>query len=76
MPSGSYIQSAVLCPFFITDTEVRFGISCEGITDRNRLCLKFYNNKDKIDYMKMYCTKNYYSCCLYKTINNKYDLLN
>lgn len=73
MPSGSYIQADVLCPFYMTDTCRPVSIKCEGISDNNNLTLTFRLKDDKISYMREFCTSCYKNCYLYKIIYDKYD---
>ncbi len=44
MPSGSFRQVEVMCPFYKYDDGMR-RITCEGIIDNSSLVLIFHNKK-------------------------------
>lgn len=73
MPSGSYLQVNVLCPFYALDVNRPSYIQCEGIDDTNMLALKFRNKTNKNEYMKKYCMSQHYErCLLYQAAYEKY----
>ena len=73
MPSGSYLQVNVLCPFYALDVNRPSYIQCEGVEETNILALKFRNKADKNEYMKKYCmTQHYERCLLYQAAYAKY----
>lgn len=63
MPSGSYKQSDVRCPFYRCDTNRPSVIQCEGVEENNKISLFFKNIADKKDYMGRFCMKYEYDRC-------------
>ena len=73
MPSGSYIQADVLCPFYITDKARPPVIKCEGIQPDLTISLMFVYKNTKLDFMNTYCCKEYEKCPLFDIIYKKYE---
>ena len=73
MPSGSFIQAEVKCPFYFTDSNKPSVIRCEGISEDTKLILNFRLKEDKIKYMQKFCSDGYRNCYLYKLAYLKYD---
>ena len=72
MPSGSYKQVYVQCPFYKYDDGKR-RITCEGITDACSLTLCF---KTRLDYeiqMKTFCCDRYAICEVCRMLIKKYE---
>lgn len=72
MPSGSFKQSDVICPFYKYDDGKR-KITCEGITERSSVTLMF---RDKTDYEKqisVFCCAKYRNCEIYGALITKYE---
>lgn len=73
MPSGSYLQVNVLCPFYALDVNRPSYIQCEGVEPTNTLAIKFKNKSDKNEYMKKYCmTHHYERCRVFKAVYEQY----
>lgn len=73
MPSGSYRQVYVRCPFYKFDDGKR-RITCEGIIDDSSLALIYGKKADYELQIDQYCCKNYIMCEIYRLLmDNKYD---
>ena len=72
VPSGSYKQIEVRCPFYKFDDGKR-RITCEGIIDDSSLALIYHNKRDYGVQMDNYCCKHYIMCEIYRMLMNKYD---
>ena len=73
MPSGSYKQVAVLCPFFRTDDGKQV-IVCEGFGDSRSLTQTYRYKKQYETQMKVFCCEHYRNCEVYQLLmESKYD---
>ena len=72
MPSGSYKQIEVKCPFYKYDDGKR-RITCEGIIDDSSLALIYHNKHDYATQMDMFCCEHYQKCEVYRMLMDKYD---
>ena len=72
MPSGSYKQSDVRCPFYRCDTNRPTAIQCEGVEDSNKISLQFGNLADKKEYMDRFCIKGYEYCRVFRAVYEQY----
>lgn len=72
MPSGSYKQSDVQCPFYRSDTNRPTAIQCEGVEDSNKISLLFRNLADKKEYMDRFCIKGYEYCRVFRAVYEQY----
>lgn len=72
MPSGSYKQAYVQCPFYKFD-DGRRRITCEGIIDGSSLALIYHNRQDYEIQIDVYCCKHYKKCEVYRLLIEKYD---
>ena len=72
MPSGSYKQIEVQCPFYKYDDGKR-RITCEGIIDDSSLALIYHNKHDYALQMDVFCCCNYQKCEIYRMLMDKYD---
>lgn len=73
MPSGSYKQSVVKCPFYISDITQPPNLFCEGIEKDNTIALRFRKNENKNHYMDTFCIADYSRCKIFKLVNEKYE---
>lgn len=71
MPSGSYRQVYVKCPFYKYD-DGRRRITCEGVIDDSSLALIFRNRKDYETQMTVFCCSHYQKCEVYRLLSQKY----
>lgn len=72
MPSGSYIQADVLCPFYKYD-DGRQKITCEGITGANAVTI-FFSNKAKLhSHLTRCCCASYETCPMHDVLMAKYE---
>ena len=73
MPSGSYNQVYVQCPFYKED-DGKLSITCEGFGDARYLKQRFYNKAQYEKQMSVFCCGNYRRCEVYRLIMaTKYD---
>ena len=72
MPSGSYKQIDVKCPFYKFDDGKR-RITCEGIIDDSSLALIFHNKHDYEMQFDTFCCELYKKCEIYRLLMDKYD---
>lgn len=72
MPSGSYRQVYVKCPFYLYDDGAR-RICCEGIAPETTVATMFHHRSQMQQHMRIFC-ENAYACCeLYRAVMTKYD---
>ena len=71
MPSGTYKQVYVLCPFFKYDDTQR--ITCEGIIPHSSIRTIFHSPAAYNKHMAEFCCKNYQNCEIAKLVDEKYD---
>ena len=72
MPSGSYRQVHVRCPFYKFDDGKR-RITCEGIIDDSSLALIYHNKCEFETQMQAFCCDRYNNCEIYRMLINKYE---
>ena len=72
MPSGSYKQIEVKCPFYKYDDGKR-RITCEGIIDDSSLALIYHNKRDYAVQIDTFCCEHYQKCEIYRMLMDKYD---
>ena len=72
MPSGSYKQIEVKCPFYKYDDGKR-RITCEGIIDDSSLALIYHNKHDYAVQIDTFCCEHYQKCEIYRMLMDKYD---
>lgn len=72
MPSGSYIQVFVRCPFYKYD-DGKKRITCEGLTDDSSLALIYHNKTDYEKQISIFCCRHYTKCELYRMLMEKYE---
>ena len=72
MPSGSYMQVYVRCPFYKFDDGNR-RITCEGIIEDSSLALIYHKKADYETQIRTFCCQHYARCEVYCLLMNKYD---
>lgn len=72
MPSGSYKQVKVQCPFYQHD-DGKMRITCEGITDDSSLTLMYRHKSDYEIQITEFCSKHYHKCEIYRLLMEKYE---
>ena len=72
MPSGSFKQADVQCPFYKFDDGKR-RITCEGIIDDSSLALIYHNKQDYETQINVFCCQHYINCEVYAVLIKKYD---
>lgn len=72
MPSGSFRQVDVLCPFYKYD-DGRRRIICEGIIDNSCLALIYHGRTDYEKQMEVFCCKHYHRCEIYNMLMKKWE---
>lgn len=72
MPSGSYRQVYVQCPFYTEDDGKR-RLTCEGIVDKSNIIWRFRTNAGFDQQLEQFCCKDYVKCQLYQVLWDKYD---
>lgn len=73
MPSGSYYQVYVQCPFYKED-DGKSSIVCEGFGDARYLKQMYFNKAQYTRQMMVFCCENYKRCEVYRVImETKYD---
>ena len=70
MPSGSYWQAYVKCPFYKYDDGKR-RITCEGLVDDSSIALIYQKRADFEQQIDVFCCEHYKKCEIYRAI---YDL--
>lgn len=71
MPSGSYRQVDVLCPFYKYD-DGKQRITCEGLIDGSSLALIYHNRRDYETQLNTFCCKHFQKCEVYRLLIEKY----
>lgn len=64
--SGSYIQSAIQCPFY--REEKGDLIRCESIVDAGWLDLHYRKQSEKLTQLRVFCSGRYTNCEIYQAI--------
>lgn len=72
MPSGSYKQIEVQCPFYKYDDGKR-RITCEGLVDDSSLALIYQRKSDYEAQINVFCCKHYEKCEVYRMLMEKYE---
>lgn len=72
MPSGSYMQVFVRCPFYKFDDGKR-RITCEGVIEDSSLALIFHNKEDYDTQITVFCCEHYKNCEVYGLLMEKYE---
>lgn len=72
MPSGSYMQVFVRCPFYHFDDGKR-RITCEGIVEDSSMALIFHSKEDYEKQITVFCCKKYENCEVYRMLMDKYQ---
>ena len=72
MPSGSYKQVYVRCPFYRSDDGQRH-ITCEGPTEESSLTLNFPRKSEFETQITVFCSEHYQSCEIYRMLMDKYQ---
>lgn len=71
MPSGTYKQVYVKCPFYLYDENMK--ITCEGVITGSSLRTIFHSPVEYSDYMKEYCSFRYNDCPIARLLDEQYD---
>lgn len=72
MPSGSYKQIDVRCPFYMYD-DGKSRITCEGLVDRSSLALVYHKKADFDTQLDVFCCEHYTKCEVFRMLITKYD---
>lgn len=72
MPSGSYRQADVLCPFYASDNG-KTSIACEGILPKTTMITRFRRPKKYEFHIENACSGDYEGCVIYKILMKKYE---
>ena len=72
MPSGSYKQIEVQCPFYKYD-DGKQRITCEGIVDNSSLALIYQRRNDYETQINVFCCDHYKKCEVYRMLMEKYE---
>ena len=72
MPSGSFKQVFVQCPFYKFDDGKR-RITYEGIIDDSSLALIYHNKTDYETQINVFCCEHYRNCEVYRLLIEKYQ---
>ena len=72
MPSGSFIQVYVGCPFYQFDDGKR-RIICEGIIPGTKQTNTFHNKKEYAQQITVFCCEHYKCCELHRALMERYQ---
>ena len=73
MPSGSFKQIEVQCPFYKYD-DGKQRITCEGLVDQSSLALIYQKRCDYETQINVFCCEHYKKCEVYMMLMAaKYD---
>lgn len=72
MPSGSYRQAGVRCPFYKFDDGKR-RITCEGLIEDSSVALIYHRKADYEIQIDTFCCEHYTKCEVYRMLIDKYD---
>lgn len=72
MPSGSYKQADVQCPFYQFDDGRRW-ITCEGLIENSSLALIYHRKADYETQINVFCCEHYKKCEVYSILIAKYE---
>lgn len=67
MPSGSYRQVYVKCPFYLYDDGAR-RICCEGIAPETTVATMFHHRSQMQQHMRIFCEDAFTCCELYRAV--------
>lgn len=71
MPSGSFNQAYIRCPYYITDNG-RDRITCEGILPGSQNQSFFFHRQDFKQQMQIFCKKDFYRCEICAALDEKH----
>lgn len=71
MPSGSYKQAYVQCPFYKYD-DGKQRITCEGLIEDSSLALIYHKKQDYETQINVFCCEHYTRCEVYRLLMEKY----
>ena len=71
MPSGSFKQVDVQCPFYKYD-DGRRRITCEGLIDKSSIVLSYLTRNDYDTQLLVFCCEHYKKCEIYRLLMEKY----
>lgn len=71
MPSGSFKQVDVQCPFYKYD-DGRRRITCEGLIDKSSIALIYLTRRDYDIQLTTFCCEHYKKCEVYRVLTEKY----
>lgn len=72
MPSGSFRQADVVCPFYRSD-DGKQKITCEGLVDRSSISWNFTFKADYSVQMETFCCKYPEKCEVFRMLNDIYE---
>lgn len=72
MPSGSYIQVYVKCPYYLSDNG-KNRIICEGLTPGSQLQSFYRKRKDFKLQIEIFCCEHYEKCEICEALSKKYE---
>ena len=72
MPSGSFKQIDVQCPFYKYD-DGRRRITCEGLIDKSSIALIYLTRNDFDTQLLVFCCEHYKKCEIYRVLMEKYE---
>ena len=72
MPSGSFKQVYVQCPFYKYD-DGKKRITCEGLLDESSIALIDHNTKDFERQIDVFCSCHYKKCEIYRMLSSLYE---
>lgn len=72
MPSGSFKQVDVQCPFYKYD-DGRRRITCEGLIDKSSIALIYLTRGDYDIQLTAFCCEHYTKCEVYRMLMEKYN---
>ena len=67
MPSGSYRQIYVICPFYRWD-DGKKRITCEGVVEQSSIAQIFHNKEDYEQHISIFCSGCYEKCEIAQTL--------
>ena len=74
MPSGSFMQADVLCPFYKFDEGKKRSITCEGLVEDSSIVLTYHKKSDYVRQITVFCCKHFEKCEIYRALlESKYD---
>lgn len=72
MPSGSFKQADVRCPFYKYDDGKR-RITCEGLIENSSLALIYQKKCDYEMQINTFCCEYFEKCEVYRILMDKYE---